>query len=120
MRATCVTEVKEDQDKEVPEQLTELIDNINSELVAPEKSKLKSLLLEFVDIFSRNEFDIGTFQEVEHGIDTGQARPIKQRMRRTPLQFVDEEKQQLSRMLAAGVIEPSTSEWASAPVLIRK
>ena len=41
-------------------------------------------------------------------------------LRRTPLQFVDEEKQQLSRMLAAGVIEPSTSEWASAPVLIRK
>ena len=28
VRATCVTEVKEDQDKEVPEQLTELIDNI--------------------------------------------------------------------------------------------
>lgn len=72
VRATCVTEVKEDQDKEVPEQLTELIDNINSELVAPEKSKLKSLLLEFVDIFSRNEFDIRTFQEVEHGIDTAQ------------------------------------------------
>ena len=73
-----------------------------------------------MDIFSRNEFDIGTFQEVEHGIDSGQARPIKQRMQRTPLQFVDEEKQQFSRMLAAGVIEPSTSEWASAPVLIRK
>ena len=72
VRATCVTEVKEDQDKEVPEQLTELIDNISSELVAPEKSKLKSLLLEFVDIFSRNEFDIRTFQEVEHGIDTAQ------------------------------------------------
>jgi hypothetical protein len=64
--------------------------------------------------------NIGAFREVEHCIDTGQAQPIKQRMRRTPLQFVEEEKQQLSRMLAAGVIEPSVSEWASAPVLIRK
>ncbi|VDI80332.1 Hypothetical predicted protein [Mytilus galloprovincialis] len=57
---------------------------------------------------------------VEHSIDTGQAQPIKQRMRRTPLQFVEEEKQQLAKMLKSGVIEPSMSEWASAPVLIRK
>jgi hypothetical protein len=76
--------------------------------------------LESSDIFSRDEFDIGTFKEVEHGIDTGKAQPIKQRMRRTPLQFVEEEKQQLSRMLTAGVIEPSVSECTSAPVLIRK
>ncbi|VDI61791.1 Hypothetical predicted protein [Mytilus galloprovincialis] len=70
--------------------------------------------------FQKDEFDIGTFRGVEHSIDTGQAQPIKQRMRRTPLQFVEEEKQQLAKMLKSGVIEPSMSEWASAPVLIRK
>ena len=41
-------------------------------------------------------------------------------MRRTPLHFVNEEKEQLMKMLQAGVIEPSISEWASPPVLIRK
>jgi hypothetical protein len=41
-------------------------------------------------------------------------------MRRTPLHFVNEEKEQLMKMLQAGLIEPSISECASPPVLIRK
>jgi hypothetical protein len=41
-------------------------------------------------------------------------------MRRTPACFVDEEEAHLQKMLDAGVIQPSISEWASAPVLIRK
>jgi len=34
--------------------------------------------------------------------------------------FVDEEEAYLQKMLDAGVIQPSISECASAPVLIRK
>ena len=34
--------------------------------------------------------------------------------------FEDEEREHLDKMLAAGVIRPSASEWASAPVLVRK
>ena len=45
---------------------------------------------------------------------------MRQRIRRTPLGFEDEERKHLDKMLAAGVIRPSASEWASAPVLIRK
>jgi hypothetical protein len=41
-------------------------------------------------------------------------------MRRTPACFVDEEEAHPQKMLDAGVIQPSISEWASAPVLIRK
>ncbi len=41
-------------------------------------------------------------------------------MRRTPACFVGEEEAHLKKMLEAGVIEESTSEWASSPVLIRK
>ena len=45
---------------------------------------------------------------------------MKQRMRRTPFGFQDVEQQHLDRMIKAGVIRSSTSEWASAPVLVRK
>jgi hypothetical protein len=38
----------------------------------------------------------------------------------SPLGFAGEEEAQLKKMLSAGVIRPSVSEWASAPVLIRK
>jgi hypothetical protein len=43
-----------------------------------------------------------------------------QRIRHTPLGFAGEEEDQLKKMLNAGVIRPSVSEWASASVLIRK
>ena len=41
-------------------------------------------------------------------------------MRRTPAFFAGEEEAHLKKMLDAGVIQPSISEWASAPVQIRK
>jgi hypothetical protein len=41
-------------------------------------------------------------------------------MRRTPLGFQEAEEKQLNKMIEAGVIEPSSSNWASAPVLIKK
>lgn len=41
-------------------------------------------------------------------------------MRRTPLGFEKEEEEHLGKMLQCGVIRPSTSEWASPPVLVRK
>ena len=37
-------------------------------------------------------------------------------MRRTPTVFQGGEEGHLDKMLAAGVIQPSTSDWASAPV----
>ena len=56
----------------------------------------------------------------EYSIDTGTARPIKQRMRRTPMVLAQEEESHLQKMLDTGVIEPSILESASPPVLIRK
>ena len=75
---------------------------------------------EHEDVFAKSEFDLGTFTDIEHGIDTGDARPIKQHMRRTPACFVGEEEANLKKMLEAGVIKESASDWASSPVLIRK
>lgn len=118
----AVDSITEDQEEqgELSNEWTDLLERSSGKLSAEQKQKLKELLIEFNDIFSKDEFDIGTLKGVEHCIDTGQAAPIKLRMRRTPLQFVDEEKEQLTRMLKAGVIQPSVSEWAAAPVLIRK
>lgn len=50
----------------------------------------------------------------------GEARSVKQCMRRTPTVFQGEEEGHLDKMLAAGVIQPSVSDWASASVLVRK
>ena len=89
--------------------------NPRGELNEQEQTQLSELLCEFEDVFAKSEFNT-----IQHGIDTGTNRPVKQRIRRTPLGFAGEEEAQLKKMLSAGVIRPSVSEWASAPVLIRK
>ena len=40
-------------------------------------------------------------------------------MRRKPLHYQDEEKAHFQKMIECGAIEPSSSDWASAPVLVR-
>ena len=104
----------------IPPHVEQVFNNSAEHLNYEEKMQLAKLLIEYQDVFARDEFDLGNFSGIEHSIDTGQAKPIKQRMRRTPVCFMGEEEAHLKKMLEAGVIQESTSEWASAPVLIRK
>jgi hypothetical protein len=53
-------------------------------------------------------------------IETGNAKPIKQRAYRAPLEKLKEIDQQIQEMLQAGVIEPSVSPWASPVLLMKK
>ena len=64
--------------------------------------------------------DIGHFTEIEHRIDTGTAAPVKEGLRNTPLGFEKEEEEHLKDLLKKGIIQPSSSEWAAAPVICRK
>lgn len=65
------------------------------------------LLKEYQDNFAQNELDLGSFTDIEHSVDTGSAPPIKQRMRRTHLDVVQEGEKQVHTRLEAGIIEPS-------------
>ena len=78
------------------------------------------VLIEYADIFAKDDTDLGLFTSVQHSMNTGDADPIKQRMRKVPKAFADEEESHLQKMLDCGVIEPSNSAWASPSVLIRK
>ena len=105
---------------DIPLCLKEMFEKSCVNLSDSERLQFRELLNEYQDVFAKSEFDLGNFTEIEHSIDTGDAPPVKLKMRRTPACFVNEEEAHLQKMLDAGVIEPSTSEWASAPVLIRK
>ena len=71
-------------------------------------------------VFSNGDTDLGTFTAVKHHIDTGNSKPLKQRRRRTPLGYANEQQEHLEKLLKDGVIEPSCPEWASPSVLVRK
>ena len=79
--------------------MTSLFDKSKGELNEQEQTHLRELLCEFEDVFAKSEFDLGKFHAIQHGIDTESNRPVKHRIRRTPLGFAGEEETQLKKML---------------------
>ena len=104
----------------IPEHLEQLNETSIENLNAEQQQNLKKFLCDHQDVFAKHDFDLGTVTAIQHDIDTGTAQPVKQRMRRTPACFVNEEEELLKKMLDAGVIQESVSDWASSPVLKRK
>lgn len=107
-------------EEDTPKHLKHLYEASIEKLNAEQQQKLHRLLCDNQDVFAEHDFDLGTVTAIEHKIDTGTAKPIKQRMRRTPACFANEEEELLKKMIDAGVIQESMSDWASSPVLIRK
>ena len=89
-------------------------------LTLEQAQSLVAFFIEFEPVFARDDTDLGCFTEIMHKIDTGDSPPVRELMRRTPRQFQGEEEKTLKSMLEHGVIRESNSEWASAPVLVRK
>ena len=120
VRATQVTRdpVKTDHwDKETKEMGERAMENLDKE---EDRLQLMELLNEFQDVFMQEGVPLGRTHLVEHHINTGDARPLKQRPRREPLGLQDVVKMELKDMLDRDVIEPSESAWASPVVLVKK
>ena len=71
-------------------------------------------------MFSRGTFDMGRTTLVEHSIDTGDHRPIRQSLRRHPLALLDEIDHQVDELIDNDFIEPAASPWASNVVMVKK
>ena len=77
-------------------------------------------LLTYKSAFSVNDDDLGLTNLVEHAIETGDSRPLKQPARRPPMALVHTEAEAVNKLLRQGVIQESNSPWASPIVLVRK
>ena len=104
----------------VPCHLQEMFRKSCKHISDSESEQFASLLNDFQNVFAKSDTDLGCFTAIKHSIDTGDSKPVKQRMRHTPTGFQEEEEKHLKSMLECGVITPSISEWASAPVLVWK
>ena len=105
---------------EVPVHLNSLYESSSKHLTKEQKRVLCDLLRNYPDIFAKDDYDLGVFSNVKHKIATGQAKAIRQPVRRTPIGFQGEEDVHLQKLLDAGLVVPSSSEWASPVVLVRK
>jgi len=89
-------------------------------LTEKQRRAVEELLQEFQDLFSRSESDVGRTKIIQHHIDTGDHRPIKQRPRLLPLSRKEEVQRMIEDMRRTDVIEESSSPWASPIVLVKK
>ena len=103
-----------------PLQWWSLCDESRWECSTQQRQQVQDLLSSFPRVGSRGEGDIGCTNLATCVIDTGDARPIKQRFRRTSPRASLEIKAEIEALLAAGVIRPSKSPWASPVVTVRK
>ena len=112
-------EVRECDCADLPEHLQGMIPT-ESNLDDREMRLLCGLLNRYQDIFMAPDGKLGRTGQVKHRIYTCDSPPIKQPPRRlsmTQKKIVEDE---IEKMLASDVIEPSESSWASLVVLVTK
>ena len=80
----------------------------------------KDLILDYIDIFSKSDTDVGHTNIVQHRIELLEDKTFKQRYRRIPPSMYDEVKVYLQQLLDMNIIMPSHSPWASNVVLVKK
>ena len=113
-RATKVNRVKsQNAKKEWSEGLRTLYDDSCEKLSSDGAATLKKLFSRHLSVFAKDTEDLGYCTLVQHAIDTGSARPIKQPPRRPPRAFADEEEKIIESRLRANVIQESNSPWSS-------
>ena len=102
------------------QRLWDMVKQAEQSLTEEQKHQLYALLLEHHSLFATGEQDVGHTSKVQHKIDTGTNRPIRQSVRRVPQMRRQEAKKLIDDMLARDVIQPSNSPWASPVVLVPK
>jgi len=117
-----VTQVKqlEEEDDDVPEFIQRLLAGVDDSIPESACLALQTILRDHADVFSHDENDLGRTDVVMHYVDTGDARPVRQPLRRYPPAHVEAISQHVDNMLKQGTIEPASSPWASNVVLVRK
>ena len=82
--------------------------------------KFGKFMERYQDLFAWNPNDFGRTSVITHNIDTGNAVPLKQRFYRTSYQNQLFIKEEIQRLLEAGLIVPSKSQWTSPVVVVEK
>ena len=85
-----------------------------------EVKKVKRMILNWQNIFSCDNADIGKTSVLKHRIDLHDETPVKERARRISPHLLEELRQHIQQLHSMGVIEESVSPWSSPIVVVRK
>ena len=111
---------KSESERHRVKQLIALLQNKLRDIPEHERTQLMTVLEKYSEAFSVTEGEIGETDWTEMHINTGDAVPKKQPVRRVPFAVRQEVAKHLAKMQEEGVIQPSSSPWASAIVIVHK
>ena len=99
----------------------ELLEMFNWDEVPTEaREPLKKLISEYEDVFVYGENKLGSTDIVKHSIEVGKAKPIQKGPYRVPHAQREMLEDMIQEMLQQEIIAPSTSEWSSPLLLVKK
>ena len=84
------------------------------------KREFNKLKMDYPEVFSLNNQDIGRTQLVTMHVDTGDSPPICQKPYTLPLKHYSWVQQEVETLERAGIIKKSLSPWASPIVVVPK
>ena len=114
-----VSSTSSDSVKDLEKELFSKI-NFGKHLTSEQKVQLERLLGKKSEVFQLSVDDVGLTDLIEHEIDTGDHKPIRQRQYRIPATVSAEVDKQISEMLRNGIIEESQSPWCSPMMIVKQ
>ena len=94
---------------EVPDHIEDLVARSVKGWSHPQQQAIKRLLIKHADVFSKDEFDIGRTNLIEHEIDTGDAKPMRSAPRPMAYSLAEGGKKTINKLLEKGLIHRSVS-----------
>lgn len=100
--------------------LSNLLNRLHIGGTPEQQAQLGELLMKHADVFAVHDEDLGYTERVKHEIHLTDDTPVSQPYRRIPPTQYEEVKEHISGLLRKGVIQESSSSFASPIVLVRK
>ena len=88
-------------------------DLIGNDLAEQQSGVVQTLLISYSHLFAKSNSDLGSTNVVEREINVGNARTIKEPLRRLPFHATEIVDNHVEEMLRDGKIEPSSSPWGA-------
>ena len=107
--------------EEHKEKLMATLDLLGLDKWPKEKAKCAhKLLMEYHDIFSLDDNELGCASQVKHNIKVTDDEPFKEQFRYILPPLLEEVRIHVNDMLQAGAIRPSSSPWCNVVILVWK
>ena len=98
----------------------DILGRCSNDLSDQQRGVVQTLLKNYSHLFAKDNTDLGSTNVVEHDIDVGNTRPIKEPLQRLPFHMTETVDKHVEELLRNGIIEPSSSPWEADVVRVRK